>query len=548
MRTNKIIIYHSGSIITMDPLRPSVDAVAVVGGRIAAMGSTDDVVLAVGKGAQSVDLKNRTLLPGFIDGHSHFPSGGMNRLYAADLGVADMQELKDALRKKLHEKRPSEWVIGHSFDEMGMDEKRYPTCKELDEVSTEVPIFFRHITGHAGVANSRALAMAGITRDTPNPAGGIIAKYPGTNEPNGILEGIPAQSLVRRLIPHFTKEEMKAAVADDSRLYASYGVTTAQGGPAFSPMDAELGTKVTDLMLECAADGTLAIRAVLFIRANDMSRLEPYPYHVSGADISGNGRVTLEAAKLWADGDPRGHTGYFSTPYAVEDPEKGPDYRGEFLYTREELAEKIIPMHRAGWQIAIHANGDEGIETVLRAYETAQKSFPRHDPRHLVIHAQYARKDQLERMAGIGACPCFFISPLWYWAEIHGHYVGDERVQRFCPCKDAEDLDLIFNLHTDAPITPINPLVQVGVAVTRTSRKGNLFGPDQAVSVQSALRAVTLGAAYHNFEEHKKGSLTPGKYADMVILEQNPLKVPIETIKDIRVLETIVGGETVYVA
>lgn len=546
MQRETATIYHGGPILTLDSHYPAPEAVSVVKGRISAVGSLADVCLAAGSAPRMRNIEGATLMPGFIDGHSHFPSGGMNRLYAADLGVDSRQAFMNALHKKMGEKRPSEWLVGHSFDEWRMDGYT-PDRKDLDEISRDIPIFYRHVSGHTGVANSCALKLAGITRDTPSPTGGSLGRD-ASGELNGILEGIPAQSLVRRLIPHFTEDEMLAALADESRAYASQGITTAQGGPAFSPMDAELGTKVTDIMLRGAAEGIMPIRVVLFIRANDMSKLEPYTHHVSGSDLSGNGRVTLGAAKLWADGDPRAHTGHFTTPYTLNDPVKGAEYRGEFLYTVEEMVDKILPMHRAGWQIAIHANGDAGIETVVSAYETLQRLAPRPDARHLVIHAQYSTRAQLARMRRSSIYPCFFISPLYYWAHIHEHFAGTERVQNFCPCMDAEALGLAYNLHTDSPITPITPFVQVGVAVTRRSAAGQVYGARQAVDTLTALRAVTLSAAYLNFEEHLKGSLTPGKYADMILVDQNPLTTDAAELKNIRVQETIVNGDAVYQA
>lgn len=549
----KSVIYANGNIITMDPAYPRPEAVGVCGSRIAAVGSLEDVRLALRCGsaasdgggggrpeAEFADLQGRTLLPGFIDGHSHFPSGGMNRLFGVDLGVPTLRELKERLAAKARDTRPGGWIIGHSFDEQGMDEKRFPTRRDLDEACADIPIFMRHITGHTGMANSAALRLAGIQRDTPNPTGGIIGRD-ADGEPDGVLEGIPAQSLVRKRLPAFTPEEMREALLAESRVYAACGVTTAQGGPAFSPMDAELGHKVTELIVACAQDGSLPIRTVLFVRANAWERLAPYPTPVPGTDLSGNGMVTLGAAKLWADGDPRARTGHFSRPYLGGEP-----YYGEFLYTEEELAEIMLPMHRAGWQLAVHANGDAGIETVLGAYERLQKCCPRPAARHLIIHAQYAHSSQLTRMRRIGAYPCFFISPLWHWDVIHALHVGDERVENFCPCADAEQAGLAFNLHSDAPITPVAPLIQVGVAVTRTSKRGITRGRHQAISVHRALRAVTLDAAFLNFEAHCKGSLTPGKYADFTILEENPLSVAPERIHAINVRQTIVGGKTVF--
>ncbi len=183
---------------------------------------------------------------------------------------------------------------------------------------------------------------------------------------------------------------------------------------------------------------------------------------------------------------------------------------------------------------------------MTQAYERLQQLHPRPNARHLVIHCQYPSYSQLQRLKAAGAYPCFFISPLYHWGEIHAGYVGAERVARFCPCRDAEELGLPYNLHTDAPITPVDPLIQVCAAVTRTSRRGTVYGPDQAVTVMSALKAVTIHAAFLNFEEHLKGSLTPGKYADMVLLAENPLTVAPEHIKDIAVLRTYVGGDVVY--
>ncbi len=537
------IIYMNGTIITMDPFHGRVAAVGVRDGRVAAVGAYDDVRAAMGTDFACVDLGGRTMLPGFIDGHSHFPSGGMNRLFAADTNAASIQEVLDRLAAKMREERPSEWIVGHSFDEQDVAEKRFPTRYDLDQVSTEFPIFMRHVTGHTGMANSLALRLAGIGPETADPPGGLIERDAG-GTPTGVLTGIPAQSLVRKLIPAYTWDEMRQALEAESAVYAERGITTAQGGPAFSPMDAELGYRVTEFFLSRAKEGKLAIRTVLFVRANTMDSLAPYATPVPGTDLSGNGMVTLGAAKLWADGDPRTRTGYFSSPYLPEPGDTGP-YFGEFLYTPEELTQKILPMHRAGWQIAIHANGDAGIETALTAFENLQRLSPR-PSRHLIIHGQYARRDQLLRMAGAGVYPCFFITPLWRWDAVHARHTGEKRVSGMAPCGDAEQLGLPFNLHSDSPITDPAPLGMVSLAVTRTSQSGVVRGRDQAISVYAALRAVTVNAAFLNFEEHCKGSISPGKYADFVVLEQNPLDCDPHGIRDIAVTRTIVGGKCVY--
>lgn len=536
-------IFTNGTILTMDTNVPSAEAIGVRDGTIVCAGALPDVQAVMGK-AELRDLAGATLLPGFIDGHSHFPAGGMNRLFGVDAAVQDLEELGDRLAARARECRPGEWVIGYGFDDQFVNGKRQPTVRELDAACPDVPVFMRHVTGHTGYANSMALRLAGITRDTPNPPGGLIGHDP-SGEPDGVLEGIPAQTLVRRLVPPRATVDMKKALLAESRVYAAAGITTAQGGPAFSPMDAEMGYAVTDFFLQCAREGSLPLRTVLFVRANNPEKLAPYPVTRAGSDLSGCGMVTLGAAKLWADGDPRAHTGYFSKPYAhVREGET--DFRGECLYTPEELTELILPMHRRGWQIAVHANGDAGIETVLLAYEQIQRIMPRPDARHLIIHAQYATGNQLARMVRAGVYPCFFTAPLYFWDEIHAREAGEERVNDFCPLGDADRLGLRFNLHTDSPILPVDPLLQVQIAVTRTSRSGAVRGRHQAISVHAALRAVTIDAAFLNGEENVKGSLAPGKYADFVILERNPLAVPADEIKDIPVVATIVGGREVY--
>lgn len=536
-------IFRNGTIITMDDRYPCAGAVGVAEGKIVAVGAPDDVA-AVMPGAESRDLNGATLLPGFIDGHSHFPTGGFNRLFGVDTAVTTMEELKRRLGRKAKEPRSHAWIVGYGFDEQFMEGQRHPSVRDMDEASSEYPIFMRHVTGHTGYANSRALELAGVTKETPDPPGGVIGRD-ASGRPDGRLEGIPAQTLVRRLIPPCTPDDMKEALRAESMVYAAAGITTAQGGPAFSPMDAEMGYAVTECFLECARDGTLPVRAVLFVRADTPEKLEPYTVTRAGSDLSGCGMVTLGAAKLWVDGDPRSRTARFSMPYAAR-PGDEEEHFGEYLYTVDELRELMLPMHRRGWQIAVHANGDAGIERALRAFESLQSLFPRPDARHLIIHAAYATRSQLMRMARSGVYPCFFTAPLYFWDQLHAAVLGGARVADMCPLGDAARLGLRFNIHTDSPILPVAPLTQVGVAVTRTSRTGTVRGRHQAIGAYEALRAVTIDAAFLNGEEAVKGSLAPGKYADFVVLERSPLAVPAGDIRAIKVLAAIVGGRDVY--
>lgn len=530
-------IFTNGRIITMEPAMPTAEAIGIRAGRIAALGGLADLRRLLPR-AQTIDLRGCALLPGFIDGHSHFPSGGMNRLFAADCGVAAMPELLERLRARAAGECLGQWVVGYGFDNCRMGGE--PRREDLDAAVPHRPVFMRHVSGHRGYANSAALELAGIGRDTPNPAGGIIQRNPD-GSPNGILDGIPAQTLVRRLIPPLTEQQMAEALIAESRVYAKAGITTAQGGPAYSPMDAEIGARVVDLFVNMAQKGELPLRVVLFMRGTRPDIYQNLGLSQAGSDLSGNGMVTLGAVKFFADGDPRCGTGFFSSPY----PGNERNY-GESLYTARELADLILPLHRAGWQIAVHANGDAGVENVLLAYECCQRAWPRPHCRHLAIHAEYATTAQLARMKMLGVHPAFFLAPLYWWDDIHAREVGEDRVEDFCRIGDASRMGLRFNLHTDSPILPVDPLVEVCMAATRMSCHGRVWGRRQAIGVWEALRAVTIDAAYLNFEEHVKGSLAPGKYADFTILDKSPLDAPPDEIKNIKVLSTLVGGREVY--
>ena len=255
--------------------------------------------------------------------------------------------------------------------------------------------------------------------------------------------------------------------------------------------------------------------------------------------------VRLGAAKLLADGSIQGYTGYLSQPYHVP-PGDDPAYRGYPRMPREELIEKVARRHAAGWQVAVHGNGDAAIDDILDAFEHAQRQHPRADARHVVIHAQMAREDQLDRMKALGVIPSFFSLHTYYWGDRHREvFMGPERAARMSPARSALDRGLRFTLHCDSPVVPMEPLRLVWAAVNRRSTSGASIGDAQRIPPLAALRAVTIDAAWQHFEEHEKGSLEPGKLADLVILSESPLEHP-ERIDRIRVLETILGGRVVY--
>ena len=534
-------IYVNGGVVTMDATERLVEAVAVRRDEIVAVGADAAIRALAGPTTAVVDLEGRTMVPGFYAAHDHFPGSGRVAVSSVDLNsppigaIESMDQLVDALRARAEATPVGEWVQGRGYDDTLLTELRHPTRDDLDRASSEHPIYISHTSGHLGVANTLALELAGITRDTPNPPGGVVQKDARTGEPNGVFE--ESGGMVSRLIPPPSAEEtleaFEVAVAD----YVEDGVTTAviAGGGRQSLVNLQ----------RARTAGLLTLRIVTM-----MSRGEPGQPSAAeaGGAVSGFGdeRLKLGAIKIIQDGSNQGYTGYFTEPYHT--PFKGDAaYRGYPRRSRAELTTMVTELHRAGYQIAIHANGDAAIDDVLHAFREAQRDFPRRDARHRIEHCQMVRLDQLDAIAELGLSPSFFVGHVYYWGDRHRDiFMGPERAAGISALRSAIDRDIRFTVHDDTPVTPVNPLQLLWVSVNRLTKTNQVLGPDERIAPIDALRAVTIDAAWQNFEEEIKGSIEPGKLADLVILSDNPLTVEPSTIRDIRVLETIVGGQSVF--
>ncbi len=532
-------VFINGDILTMDGDNRIVEAIAVRRDRIEAVGSTEEIMALAGDETEVVDLRGRTLLPGFIDAHGHFPGSGMH-VISEDLNsppIGDkrtMAEVLAALGERVDGTAPGEWVTGFGYDDTLLAEMRHPTRAELDGVSTEHPVVAMHISGHMLVANSLALERVGIDADTPDPVGGVIGRRPGSREPNGLLEETARLDVLTQmqdiaLIDVYRM--MKAASVE----YASLGVTTAQSGG--TSVELTRGLSIFSRL------GVIPMRLVLF----------PFEHEFGESLFNGDydpedyqsDRVTMGAVKLVADGSIQGYTGYLSRPYHT--PFHGDaDYRGYPAIPREELFAKVEALHRAGYQLAIHGNGDESIEDILDAFESARKVHPVEDPRMILVHSQMSRKDQVARMKALGITPSFFSAHTWYWGDRHRDiFMGPERAATMSPARWALEEGLRFSSHLDTPVTPMLPLQAVWSQVHRRTTSGDVLGPEQCISVMDALRAVTIDAAWQVFQDDNRGSLEPGKYADLVVLSGNPLDDPTG-IRDLKVERTLVGGATIY--
>jgi len=530
-------LYVGGPIVTLDADDRVVEALGVEGDRIGFVGSEAEGRRWADGRARVVDLGGSALLPGFIDAHGHFPGAGIYAVHV-DLNsppigdIERMDELVARLRERAGETPAGEWITGWGYDDTLVAEKRHPTRHDLDAASTEHPIALFHVSGHLVTANSLALDSLGIDRDTPDPTGGVIRRD-AAGDPDGVLEESATELLSGDLVqPGLI--DMVAMVREANRLYLASGTTTAQNGWAA----AEHLTGLSWL----SRLGLVDLRMVLW--PGDVVALEALDGELELPD-GDPPWVRMGAVKLVADGSIQGYTGYLTRPYHVP-PGDDPEYRGYPRIPRETLIENVSRLHAAGWQVAVHGNGDASIDDILDAFTEAQRRHPREDTRHIVIHAQMARDDQLDRMRELGVIPSFFSLHTYYWGDRHRDlFMGPERAARMSPARSAADRDVRFTIHNDTPVVPMEPLRSVWAAVNRRSSSGAPIGPEQRISVLQALRAVTLDAAYQHFEDDEKGSLEPGKLADLVILSRSPLDDP-EHIDEIDVVETIVGGETAW--
>ena len=532
MANHKITIYHDGTILTMDADSPQVEALAVMDGRIVATGSLKDVKQAVGDGADLVSLEGGTLLPGFIDGHSHFCSGGMNRLYAADCAVENMEALKESLRRKLHDDRPSQWVVGHSFDEKGMEEQCYPTREILDEVSTDVPIFFRHVTGHTGIANSKALEMAGITKDTPDPQGGQIDRDEN-GEPTGVLRE-SARNLVTPLIPETTEEQKVDLVVDLGKLLASQGITATCDMGNLDPSDSY------DTYMAAVKKGFCQKVGVYYMWeffADDPK------FQIPESRFDRSQQIFAAGLKLIGDGSVSGRTAWMNEPYLDSD-ECG------FPVCSDELMESAIAYCKEHHcQLSMHAMGGHAIDRIVdRVYP--EEKWTEGDVPHLRMeHWTEPSESAIRKSAEKGLAVA--TQPIFLYAEIESYLtnLGVERMKKTYPIQDLLKAGVPFCFSTDAPATswavPSDPFPCLKGGVTRTAWDGTDCGPDNRVDVETAIQLYTReGARVAGIPEI--GELKAGYHADFITLSEDILSVDPMKIDQVYVTATYVDGEKVY--
>jgi len=485
-----------------------------------------------------LDLQGRTVVPGFIEAHGHFPGAGLGAV-AADLNsppIGTIKTIPEALEalKQLDAAQPGDgWLIGFGYDDTMLEEMRHFTSAELDAVSTTRPILAMHISAHMAVVNSLALERFGITAETPDPPGGEIRKDPETGEPTGLLletASRPVQLAALNMPPL----QQIAVVRSAAELYAAQGFTTVQNGLA--TLEQIKG------MSAASKIGLIPQRLVLWPK--DALGLEVAEGALDLARYASD-RVYIGATKLVGDGSIQGYTGFLSAPY-FKPGEHGVDYRGYPNIDAETLHADIKAIHCAGQQVAVHENGDAGIDLFLDAWEAALEACPAKDARPILVHAQMSRADQLNRMKKLGVSPSFFSAHVYYWGDRHRDiFLGPERANRINPAASAIALGLPFTTHLDTPIVPIDSMLQLWTPIARETSSGQTLGAEERISAEDALRAMTSNAAWQLRLEDRVGSIEPGKQADLVILSANPLENAGD-VRDIEIERTLVGGVTIY--
>ena len=539
-------LYLGGDILTMEGDQPLyVEALVQQDGRIAYLGPKADALAKYPK-AIVVDLQGRTLLPGFIDAHGHLFNAGVQALSANLLPPPDGEGTDiDALVRittdwwKANELAVQKggWILGFGYDDAQLNERRHPTAKDLDRISTELPVILLHQSGHLAAMNSVGLQRAGYTKDTPDPPGGVIRRVAGTREPDGVLEETAMFLPLFNVLGKVDSAGNEAIVRAGLAAYTSFGFTTAQEGRA--------SADICNTFMRMAQRGDLPLDVDAY---PDIQMAGAY-LHERGVQREYMGRFRIAGAKLSLDGSPQGKTAWLTEPYLKPPPGAGKDYTGYPAIPQEDKVLALVDSaFKHNWPLITHCNGDAAADQYIRAVSRAANAYGNTDRRTVMIHAQTVREDQLDSMQVLGIIPSFFSMHTFYWGDWHREEtLGPERAYRISPTGSTLQRGMRFTQHHDAPVAKPDAIRILWCTVNRVSRSGEVIGPDQRVSPFIALKALTEWAAWQGFTEDRKGTLSVGKNADLVVLDKNPLKVQPMAIQDIVVLETIKEGRTIYI-
>lgn len=537
-------LYYNGHIITMETEEAEyVESIVEQNGKIAFVGSLKEAEKLFAN-SEKVDLNGKTLLPGFIDPHSHFGmvsnTMGQVNLNPPPVGkISSIPEMIKAIEKFKTENdiKNGDWIFGWGYDDNELIEKRHPNKMELDAAFPNNPVYLQHTSGHMGVANSLALKAMNVSKDTPNPEGGNIGRIPNTNEPNGLVQETAMYTFVGNMLKILSTKQGEY-FEETQNYYAENGITTAQDGMT--------DRNSIQFFQKQADDGKLKIDLIALAGYSDLDKnLADSSIHFKKY---ANG-FKVQGTKVIADGSPQGKTAFFSKPFLTPTPGCAHDCKGLPSLTQESLNTIFKTAYANDNQLFVHCNGDASIDMLLKAHEYACKELKQpldKDRRTIAIHSQFVRPDQLEMYIKYNIEPSFFTNHAYFWGDVHVENLGKERAFFLSPIATADKMKLKYTNHSDATVTPINPLFTVWTAVNRVSRTDKVIGENERATPYQALKAITIHAAYEYFEENLKGSLKTGKMADFVVLDKNPITVNPAELKEIKVVETIKAGKTIF--
>jgi predicted amidohydrolase YtcJ len=538
-------IYFGGDILTMAGEQPQyAESLVVIDEDIIFVGDKKSALLYAGDTTKLIDLEGHTLLPGFIDPHSHVYGVGLQAMVANLLPPPDGQaKTVDDLVRLLSEAqsdprykpfiKSTGLIMGFGYDDAELD--RYPLAADLDKVSTDKPVIIVHTSGHLSVVNSAAMALFGINADSKDPQGGVIRRKPDSMEPNGVLEESAHFSLLFTVMSRFDDQLQDNMLKAGQQLYAQYGYTTVQEGRA--------SQQAYDTLVRAAEQNELLLDVVAYVDLVSSSAV------MASSFLSQDyrNRFRIGGVKLNFDGSPQGKTAWLTEPYFKPPSGQSETYAGYPTFSDEQANQYMVTAFENNWQVLTHANGDAAIEQFINSVAGAIEKHGKADRRTVLIHGQTIRQDQIDRLKDLDIFPSLYPMHTFYWGDWHAESVlGQTRADFISPTRAVRDAGLMFSTHHDAPVALPSSFRVLDATVNRTTRTKKILGKDQRIDPYTALRAMTAWPAHQYFEEDSKGSLKMGMQADFVILNANPLKIPREDLINLFVIETISHGETVY--
>ncbi len=511
-------IYINGDFITLE--KNEIEGVVIENDKILKTGNKDEVLNLVDKDTEVIDLKGRTMMPSFIDAHSHIFGLAKQFLEVSIDDAKSITDIKNKLKEYKKHNQTDDWIIINGYDINELKEKRHITKQELNEIFPDIPVIIENKSRHNGIANSKALEKLGISEKTKNPEGGRIIYETGYLEESAFINSL-------KKVPLPKIENIQKAFNKAQETYASYGITTAQEGC----MTIELA-KVYKSLVD---NNDLFLDIVAYMEEKSVNKIEEL---FKENLLKYNKNFKIGGIKIFLDGSPQAKTAWLRTPYEGEQ-----EYSGYRILSDDKLESILLQAKNQDLQVLAHCNGDKAIEQYIDSIKKVNNL-----KRPVMIHAQILGLDQLEDIKKYNIIPSFFIGHVYYFGDIHIKNLGIERAEHISPAGSSLKENILFTFHQDTPVTIPNMFETIWCAVNRKTKEGVVLGETEQIPVLEAIKAVTINSAYQYGEENLKGSIKEGKKADLVILDKNPLKIDKDDIKNIKILETIKEGKTIFKA